>query len=76
MWWTRKTLSIKQENHAGSWQMYVEMMMTDPDVAKFLPSSLVHVSATSRGQKGGKMKISRRIGRQQPISCQQIKKNQ
>jgi hypothetical protein len=33
--------------------MYVEMMMTDPDVAEFLPSSLVHVSATSRRAKKG-----------------------
>jgi hypothetical protein len=34
--------------------MYVEVMMTDPDVAKFLPSSLVHVSAEAEGQKGGR----------------------
>jgi hypothetical protein len=32
--------------------MYVEVMMADPDVAKFLPSSLVHVSAEAEGKKG------------------------
>jgi hypothetical protein len=55
--------------------MYVEGMIPDPDVAKFLPLSLVHVSAEAEGKKGEdeNLQANRPTAADQ---CQQTKKNQ